>query len=182
MIHLWNTLLGYIQINYWRIPWILLFACALIAVFEVLQRIGCLKFKGERRKSILLEIALALTFSFVFVLTIFNRSQGNREFSLIPFASYRTALVENDAEILLQNIMNIATYIPFGFLLPCCFRYLEKARRVLAAIIICSVCIELIQGIAQIGYLEIDDILNNTFGAIIGLLLYRLFVKIKSKS
>jgi len=174
ILNLWNTFLGYIQISYPRIPWILLFACVFFILFALLQR-------NNDKKRICFKVVLSLCCAFIFVLTLFNRSQDNYGFSLIPFASYRTALVENDAEILLQNLMNIATYIPFGFLLPCCFRYFEKARRVLAAIIICSICIELIQGIAQIGCLEIDDILNNTFGAIIGLVLYRLFIKIKSK-
>ena len=175
MIHLWNTFLGYIQISYPRIPWILLFACAFFILFALLQR-------NNDKKRICSKAVLSLCCSFIFVLTLFNRAQGDYGFSLVPFASYRTTLAENGVEILLQSLMNIATYIPLGFWLPCCFPYFEKSRRVLVAVLICSVSIELIQGFAKIGYMEIDDTLNNVAGAIIGLLLYRLFVKIKSKS
>lgn len=179
IINLWNTFLGYIRISYPRIPWILLFACTFFVLFELLQRKGFLQFKQDDKCRLLFKGALSFLYSFFFVLTLFNRPQGNHGFSLIPFESYRIALGENNVEILLQNLMNIAMYIPFGFLLPCCFRYFERAGRVLAATIICSVSIELIQGLAQIGYLEVDDIISNFFGAVLGVLLYKLVVKIK---
>ena len=177
MLNLWNTFLGYIRISYSRIPWILLFACLFCALFGVLSQKMHMEFKQNRKNTICLLVILSLNCAFIFVMTLFNRLQDNYGFSLIPFESYRAALSENNVEILLQNIINIAMYIPIGFLLPCCFRYFEKARRVLAATIICSVGIELIQWGAKIGYLEVDDVLNNIFGAVLGVLVYKLLVQ-----
>lgn len=179
MLDLWNMFLGYITISYQRIPWILLFACPFYILFELLQRKKLIEFKQNGKINVMLKIVWGLLCSFIFVLTLFNRTRGYHDFSLIPFESYCIALGENNTEILLQNIMNIAVYIPVGFLLPYCFRYFEKTRRVLVATIICSVSIELIQGFAGIGYLEIDDTVNNVFGAVLGLVLYKVVEKVK---
>ena len=168
MIQLWNTFLGYIEISYPRIPWILLFACIILVAFEVLQKVGCLKFKVNNKCSLWSKIALSLTLSFIFVLTLFGRTPGDFGYSLIPFASYRRALDENNAELVLEIIMNIAIYIPIGLLLPCCFKCFEKPWRVLVVATIFALGIELIQAFANIGHFEIDDIINNILGAGLG--------------
>lgn len=47
---------------------------------------------------------------------------------------------------------------------------------------LCSFCVELIQGIAQIGYFEMDVTLNNLIGALLGVLLYKCVVKVKGNN
>ena len=182
MIRLWNNFLGYIKISYPRIPWILLFACILLVVFELLQRTGCLRFNVGNKCSLWSKIALSLTISFIFVLTLFGRTPGDYSYSLIPFASYRRVVDENNLELLLEIIMNIATYIPIGFLLPCCFRYFEKPWRVLVVAIIFALGIELIQGFAKIGHFEIDDVINNILGAGLGLIIFIIVTKTQQRA
>ena len=182
MIHLWNTFLGYIQISYPRIPWILFFACVLLVVFEVLHRASCLRFKGDCKKSIWLKIPLSLTLSFIFVLTLFGRTPGDYSYSLIPFSSYCRVIDERNVELLLEIIMNIAVYIPIGFLLPCCFQCFAKLWRVLVVAAIFALGIELVQALAEIGHFEIDDVINNVLGAGLGLIIFIIVTKTQQRA
>lgn len=68
---------------------------------------------------------------------------------------------------LVQNIVNVAMYIPVGILLPLCFRYFEKVWRVIVVAAVCSVGIEVAQGELQIGYAEVNAVLNNVIGALL---------------
>lgn len=54
------------------------------------------------------------------------------------------------------------------YLLPLCFWYFEKVWRVAVVAAICSVGIEVLQGVLRIGYAEVDDVLNNVIGTMIG--------------
>ena len=65
-------------------------------------------------------------------------------------------------------------YIPLGCLLPYSCRLFDKKRNVVLMAMASSSVIEFIQYVCGIGLFEIDDILNNTFGAIIGVLVYVL--------
>ena len=61
-------------------------------------------------------------------------------------------------------------FVPYGFLLPWVF---ERARGFLRTGfwgLLTSVCVEVLQLISGRGYFQIDDILTNTLGALIGFL------------
>jgi len=179
MSHLGIMFLEYIKISYVRILWVFLFACVLFVLLGLLQRKRFIVLKQKGMKGNLMNIALCLTFAFIFVMTLFGRTPGSFGFHVIPFRSYFIAYNENSTELFLQCIMNIFMYIPFGFLLPCSFGFFEKTGRVFVATVLYSVCVELIQGIAQIGYFEVDDTLNNLIGTLLGVLVYKCVVKMK---
>lgn len=75
-------------------------------------------------------------------------------------------------------IENVILFIPFGFLFPAC---LPKKLSILTifAGTLCSVCIEYIQYRTGCGYCQIDDIVTNALGALIGYFLYSVFKRIK---
>ena len=124
---------------------------------------------------------LSLNCSFIFVMTLFRRSGGvDFDFRAKPFESYYIAFAEGGIEVLLQIIINIAMFIPIGFLLPCCFKLYEKYRYVLITAVIASLSIELLQLIFRIGLFETDDVINNVFGAMIGLGIYVVAKKVKN--
>lgn len=74
--------------------------------------------------------------------------------------------------LLEEIILNILLYIPLGYLLPFMFEKL-KPWQVVAIAFMCSALTEVTQLICKIGWFEFDDMLNNTFGCVIGLLIYR---------
>ncbi len=68
---------------------------------------------------------------------------------------------------------NIVMFIPLGFFLPCLWVRLRSFGQVLLAIVGIIVIIELIQLFTLLGSCDIDDLLLNTIGAVIGWLLWR---------
>ena len=86
-----------------------------------------------------------------------------------------------------QIILNILFFIPYGFLLSSllnCFQIKSKKNIFLITCIsgcLLSVGIELLQLILKLGLSELDDVIHNALGAVIGYLTYALMVKMKSK-
>ena len=71
-------------------------------------------------------------------------------------------------------VENILLFIPFGLL--CCWAF-PKARKLMRSTLVgllTSLAIESLQLATGRGYFQIDDILTNTIGAIIGYLLFRI--------
>jgi len=79
--------------------------------------------------------------------------------------SYRELLTgdPNWKKDVIQNLQNIAFFIPFGILLP-----VEKWWVVFIAAVSFSTVIEIVQYIGGYGLAELDDVICNTLGAMIG--------------
>lgn len=181
MSELYSNFQGYFKLNIPSIKWVLLFGVVFMILFYVLSRKGYTKHYVKPIIIIVSGILLSLSCSFIFVMTLFGRSIGAEfDFRAKPFESYYIAFAEGGVEVMLQIIINIAMFIPVGFLLPCCFRIYEKYRYVLITVIIASVSIELLQLIFRIGLFETDDVINNVFGAMIGLGTYVVVKKMRN--
>ena len=167
---IYNNFLGYIRISYHKLLWVFLFAVLLYCLFHMLK-------KASGKRDVLCRVVLCVAVSFIFVMTLFSRSAGDYTVTLRPFWSYRTAYETENAELWLQIIMNIAMYVPIGFALPGCLQTVDKLWKVIVLVLICSVGIEAIQYIFSIGYAEVDDVINNLFGTLIGYALYMGFEK-----
>ncbi len=179
MSELYSNFQGYFKLNIPQIKWVLLFGVVFMILFYVLSRKGYTKHDARPIAIIVSGILLSLSCSFIFVMTLFRRSIGTEfNFRVMPFESYYIAFAEGGIEVLLQIIINIAMFVPIGFLLPCCFKLYEKYRYVLITVVIVSVSIELLQLIFKIGLFETDDVINNVFGAMIGFGVYILAKKV----
>lgn len=99
-------------------------------------------------------------------LTVFVRNtQAEWTYNLFPFWSYQ-AIREGRDDILVQVIMNVLAFIPIGFLLGT-FKGL-KCWRVLLVGLCFSILIELLQLVLKRGLTEIDDVVHNGVGCMIG--------------
>lgn len=178
MEKLYSNFRGYLQLNIPNIRWILIFGIIFATLFYFLQVKGYGKQMKRRVASILCWGILSLNCSFIYIMTLSGRKIGEtHRFDLKPFDSYYVAFTEGNMEMLLQILMNIAMYIPLGLLLPCCFKLFEKYRYVILGIFSGSLVIELIQLVFRMGLFEVDDVINNTLGAVIGLLIYIIFLR-----
>ena len=75
-------------------------------------------------------------------------------------------------------ILNILLFVPLGYMLPCIFKKLQKALRGVVLIgFFCSLLIETVQLITHLGWFDLDDLLNNTIGCVLGVTFYRVFLK-----
>lgn len=178
-----NTIfVAYLQMNRPRIKWVFFFFVFFCVLLWALSKLGYAKQYRSEWTKVMIAGLLALAYSFVFVTTLFGRKMGDEyKINLMPFDSYHIALVDGNKEMLLQIIMNIAMYVPLGFLVPCYFKYVTSKKHTICTLLIYTVLTEIIQGITRIGYFELDDIIDNVAGGIVGLISYIVFGQIKRK-
>lgn len=91
-----------------------------------------------------------------------------------PFWSYITVFSTGDMKLFAQIILNILLFVPLGVLLPCCTSAFKRWHYVFVVAGALSWTIEIIQGITLLGWFELDDILNNLLGTVIGLGMYKV--------
>lgn len=64
-------------------------------------------------------------------------------------------------------------FMPFGFLLPIAFRKINLFLRVIGVGFVVDLCIEVFQYITKIGSFDVDDIILNMIGIVLGYLLMK---------
>lgn len=84
-----------------------------------------------------------------------------------PFWSYRAIQSGEKPQLLVENIMNVVAFVSVGFLLGAAFQSMTW-KRVLSIGCGLSVGIEVIQLMLKRGFCEVDDVMHNTAGCVIG--------------
>ena len=119
------------------------------------------------------------------VATLTDRTPGTipAEPELIPFHSYRAVMAGENKEILRSNFMNVVLFYPAGLfaceLLP---KSWSRAKRVILVAVLfalVSVGIEFCQYHFALGQAEVDDVIHNTLGTLIGALICTIHLKWK---
>ena len=139
-------------------------------VYEGLLSVFCLGvvlfmvFKGVRTGFKWSSVLLLIEYVFlVFCSTVIFRPTGEtRQYDFHPFWSY------DRPELLVENIMNVIVFIPIGMILGSLLRV--KGSWLVALLIGCSisVTIEALQFWFIKGFSEVDDVMHNTLGCLIG--------------
>lgn len=97
--------------------------------------------------------------------------------NIIPFQNTYTYLMEShqyNLDIVLQNtIGNILIFIPLGFFFILLFRKFGTILKVAMAGFTVTAAIEVTQFFLQIGQFDVDDILLNTMGTIVGGIIFK---------
>ncbi len=172
--------------NYWaayfpRIPrmWVFfsLMLAGVLLCFSLWKR-GKSRIEGRDNKgklpTIIHDISAAITVSYsilLFGMLIASRKVGNREINVIPFWSYRSYFSGN-LDLLYVNFLNVMLFIPLGFFLFLFLTGSHSARKAfLVSVLIgflISVSVEALQFILSRGMVELDDVIHNTLGTIVG--------------
>lgn len=76
-----------------------------------------------------------------------------------------------------EIIMNIVVFVPIGFAISVAFRKI-RGWQVLLAGMGFSVGIELLQWLFKKGFADVDDVIHNTLGCMVGYLLYRVMKRV----
>lgn len=120
--------------------------------------------------TLLCALILAVFLYFIFDMTIFGRASGERVLILQPFRNLALAL--HDSELYRSIVMNTALFVPVGMALPFLFPAQWKAplRFLLCGCfsLLLSAGIEFIQYQYGLGDAEVDDLICNTLGGLIG--------------
>lgn len=104
-----------------------------------------------------------------------NLSFNFRSANLIPFKTISDFMEMKDRNLLraFANIFgNIGVFAPIGYLLPLLFNKFNKVKKVIIVSIVLSLFFEGTQYFAYLGSLDIDDLILNTVGAIVGYYTY----------
>lgn len=167
---------------------------ALTIIWIIVRGIVCLKNKrlDVKRELVLLlmyiNLAVIMRFTF-FPMALQNGSIAPLVFykdevfpfwiNLIPFVNL---FDYEELRYLLVNVIgNTLMFVPSGVIFPCLFKRLDTFLKVVLAGAGVSLCIEILQLPFSVRASDIDDLILNTSGVIIGYGVYALAKKLKTK-
>ena len=153
-------------------------------------------------KKLLQKMATVIFVIYIFVvlyITLLGRT-GNQELhiSLVPFWSYWVmlrgvfhALCQCDWRGVIQEVkfisypawsslvLNILLFVPLGLLLPIVKESFGSLKKVFISGFLFSLSIEVTQILTKRGWFDVDDVINNTLGAVIGVILYLRIIDVR---
>lgn len=138
--------------------------------------------KGKRRMTaiLLFVVYFAVLFYFLFFSERMGRNFSEREYhyNLVPFKEISRFLTYRESlgmkAVLLNVVGNVIAFVPFGIFLPI---FSIRCRKIWLTIYYSfelSLLVELLQLVTRVGSFDVDDLILNTLGGMIGFLLYLL--------
>ncbi len=109
-------------------------------------------------------------------ITFLSREPGSRDgLDLRLFSTISRNFSDN-----IYPVENVILFIPLGMLLPALLKAFKKIHYCILLGFFFSLAIELSQYLTKRGYFQIDDILTNTIGCMIGLGFFTIVYRLKS--
>lgn len=109
--------------------------------------------------------------------------------NFIPFQSIYDLITNTNISTMLRNIVgNVLLLVPFGFLIPMLFKKLRNLKNIFIASLLFSFMIETTQFLISIilGFnykiVDVDDVILNVMGGLIGYIAYKLIYAIFKRS
>ena len=128
----------------------------------------------------MLAYLLLLSYLLFFSSTYGRTMELGYRYNLEPFQEIRRGLENMDIvgyRYVLVNIAgNIAAFMPFGFLLPLVTERRMHTGKVFLYTFLLSLCAETLQLISQTGAFDVDDLILNTAGGVLGYWCYVLLI------
>ncbi|MBD5486580.1 MAG: VanZ family protein [Lachnospiraceae bacterium] len=97
-----------------------------------------------------------------------------RFYNIQPFIWISETYEMGFRRMIQQLVLNIGMYIPYGILLPMIFKKLRKISAHFVVVFLTTLSIEIVQFIIGRSA-DIDDVIMNFLGGLLGYLLYRMF-------
>lgn len=151
---------------------------------------GAVMIKNATRRQkmgwVIFLVYVILLVYFLFFSDYFGRGSHIREdyaYNLVPFKEIRRFIVYLNVvgiESFLLNIVgNIVGFMPFGFFLPVISRRSRRFFNTVLLSFLFSLSIETIQLVFKVGSFDVDDMILNTAGGILGYILYKIVQHIR---
>ena len=141
----------------------------LIGIVAVLFLLSVL---GNKKQN---QILLVLYGAGIVYVTLLSRASGARRVSLTPFWSYR--LLPGSLYFQRQVMSNILLFVPVGMFL---FRLRPKGSTFCFPFLV-SLMVEVLQFLTGRGLFEIDDLISNTLGGLIGCVMVLIWTSARKK-
>jgi glycopeptide antibiotics resistance protein len=138
---------------------------------------------GNKRRKTGYLILFALYLILLFYLLFFSEKLGRTvvteqyRYNLTLFREIRRYynLRNSEPKMFLLNIFgNVAAFVPFGYLVP---KLKQRSTSFFFTALFSfelSLCVELLQLVFKLGCFDVDDLLLNTLGGMLGYLIYRI--------
>lgn len=121
---------------------------------------------------------MALFWILLFKLGVRFSYMQNRSVNLVPF---REPLISNGRVDVSEIVLNVVIFIPLGVYVGVLAKRKAFITKLFSFFLI-SLMFEVLQFILKIGAFDITDIITNTTGGIIGLMIYEAFEKVYNDS
>lgn len=106
-------------------------------------------------------------------------------YNVIPFQTIKGYLFSRhhfNSDIWFKNLFgNIVLFMPIGFFLPMLHTSFRRILKLIFTTILLITAVELTQMLTRVGSFDIDDIILNTFGALLGLVITRIVFRRSKK-
>ena len=142
--------------------------------------------RNQKLGWVLFVAYLAVLVYFVFFAESFGRLPSQRDdyaYNLELFKEIRRFYVYRHQlgwkAVTLNLGGNVVGFMPFGFFLPIVSRRGRKWYNALLLGFFLSLCIEITQLVFKVGSFDVDDLLLNTIGGILGFCCYKIVQKIR---
>ena len=100
------------------------------------------------------------------------------QFNLIPFVEIMRFVTYREYlgfyNVMINLIGNVVAFIPFGALIRWVINRSVRWYHVMGYTFLFSLSVELLQLIAKVGAFDVDDLILNTFGGLLGFFVYRI--------
>lgn len=134
------------------------------------------------------RIAWVLFIIYIIILTYFlffsesygrTGNTGSYRYNLTPFKEIRRFIVYREQlgfySVLVNVIGNIVAFAPFGFVLPIISQRNRRFLNVALLSLELTLTVETLQLLLKVGIFDVDDLLLNTVGGVLGYLCFALF-------
>ena len=125
-------------------------------------------------------VSMTALFMYLFIIlciTFLSREVGSRNGIDMEFFSTWGINTRNNALV----VENVLLFVPYGILFPWAFRRYRSLFSSLLLGIVTSLFIECLQLITARGYFQVDDILTNALGAVLGYFIFKVFYSMRRK-
>lgn len=161
------------------VPVFIMVFMLVIVAFLFLNKNSGYKLNSKKRQFMLLNyVGMTATVVGMILVTLMPTGYSNDMVQLVPFDSIiETWELATTRAIINSLLLNVLLFVPFGF-----FLYLLIRKELLTTVLACitSIMIETMQYILPIGRVtNIDDVILNTIGGIIGMLFGVIVLKLE---
>ena len=144
--------MGFLRVLLYQIHWTVVLSGIALCVVSL---------RGSRKLNAFL---LAAYLVFIVYMTLMGREAGNGRLQLKLFWSYR--LFWSHPRVRMEILNNIWLFVPLGTIL---YRLFPRAYIVFVPVLI-SIAVEVSQYLLGVGLCEVDDVISNGLGGLIGIL------------
>lgn len=143
-----------------------------LAVLYLFRKLGLLQTKKSGIRRDLLLFLVIVYVAILLKLAFFSREPGSRTtVDLTLFGTWGTTMQAHAF-----FVENIIMFIPFGILIPSAFPMMRNIFVCTLTALACSLSLEMFQLITGRGFCQLDDVVTNTLGTLIGCIVYKIWM------